>query len=1594
MKIGRQVLSLIALMICTSILWAQTAGPTRVVKSIRNDKSPALRDMVQAYTPPAQALERQIIPLRESPLEHPIIDSPFQPADPHLQDFMGSQSPAALLLSFDGADALDNPGGLAPPDPNGDVGPGHYVQMVNLVTTIFDKAGTTLLGPFPSSAFWAGFGGPCETFNDGDPIVLYDPIADRWVVSQFAVSGVPTAECIACSSTPDPTGTYFRYEFDFGADFPDYPKLGVWPGAYAGTIRNFPAGGGFDMLAVAFERDAMLIGAPAGMIVFSISALLPGTSAEGFLPADLDGPPPAAGTPIPFIGHQDDGWTGAPSDRLVMFEMVPDFASPGSSTFTGPDFLPVTPFDALFGGSPFGSTIPQPGTGNTLDVLPAFTMFRAQTRDFGAHMSLVTNHTVDVGGDHAGIRWYELRNSGAGWSIFQEGTYAPDADHRWMGSVAMNGSGDIALGFTVSSSSTFPSIRYTGHTAGAPPGVMDVPEGSIFPGTGSQTSPDRWGDYSSMSVDPSDDATFWYTHEYYATTSAFNWKTRVGHFDLAPGAPIPMPGLLYGSTGGLGDMLIVVDPTTGAGTPVGPTTGFGPVTEIEFRDDATLFGSTGGGTASLITIDPATGVPTLIGVHPFGSLTGLEFDAGGTLFGAFFAGPGTPSDLVTVDQTTAALTTIGPTGFDKVGGLAFDPAGTLFGTTVLPGGGAALITIDPTTGAGTLVGPTGFAEVSSLEFSPDGLTLYGGLGGADPLGGNLVTIDPTTGAGTLVGPSSFPALSGLSFFPTPPTPLPLGDDDFVEVPLPFSFPFCGTSYSSVFVGSNGYLTFGGGDFDFSESVAELLSGLPRIAPLWDDLNPAAGGTVTAGPTGPDFFVEFDAVPEFGTANNNTFRIVLRPDGTYNVDYPNIDALDGLVGRSPGGGAADPGETDLSAAPQPIAPGVETVYEIFTASDNDLSGANLEFGPCGTVLADPVIAVSPTSFTFTVPVGGTDSDVLSISNVATPPATDLTYSITDFVPPLSLAEGGKAPLRLRHQSLNPNRQPAGKSTLNRPEKVAQQPPAYQKGKYATSIGPAPIQALGALKGPGSDSPLLAVQPAWSIEQVNDFLTGFDLTTPDNLPNNGPEPTPGVFDNAGDFGVTDQSFFYSLDTGNSLVKVDTASGTVTTLGTVAPLNGAHTWTGMAIDPNDGTIFAVSCDVTTTDLYTIDPSVPSATFIGTIPGAPCVIGIAIDGAGDLWGYDLVNDDFISIDRTTAARTLIGPIGFDANFGQGMDWDPVTDQLYMAAFNNTAFQAELRTVDRTTGATTFLGVLGSTNPGGLTQLAFLAIPGGAAVDCPWLSVSPTSGTVPAGSTDPVTVTVDATGLAPGIYDCNLKVHSNDPVTPNVIVPVTLNVTGGGGGTVVGEVSCPTSAPQNCPITTSVTVDMSGSPAPDDLLGSFTATLSYDPTLLDFTSHSGILSGFTGVVNVDEVNGIITFNGANPAGVGGVVALLDVNFDVIGAAGSSALLDLNFSAMAAAITFTDLLPGLTVNDCSVGITTPGLLGDVNGDDLVNSTDALIILSFDAGIPIPQPFLDRINAGFGDVNGDGPTNSTDALIVLSFDVGIPVPFPVGDPFCP
>jgi len=420
----------------------------------------------------------------------------------------------------------------APPDTDGDVGPNHYVQIVNSSTTIFNKQGTKLLGPVLTKTFFANFaaGTACQNTNDGDGVVRYDRLADRWVISQFSVNGGngPFFQCIAVSTSPDPTGTYTRYQFSFNA-FNDYPKMGLWPDAYYFTYNLFPNNvfGGARVCAV--DRVKMI----AGNLNATQQCFDTGVNFGGLLASDLDGPtPPPVGEPNLLVALD--------TTALDFFKFHVDFTTPANSTFSGanPTQIPVAAFTPLCNG---GTCVKQPGTTQQLDSLADRLMNRFVYRNFGDHEALLVSHAVTAG-TGGGVRFYELRLNGACTAtscatptIFQQGTFAPDASFRWMSSMAFDQVGNIAMGYSTASSTINPSIRYTGRLTTDALGTMGQGEATLVAGTGSQTGNNlsRWGDYSSMNIDPSDDCTYWFTSEYMGASGSFNWHTRIGNFKFA-----------------------------------------------------------------------------------------------------------------------------------------------------------------------------------------------------------------------------------------------------------------------------------------------------------------------------------------------------------------------------------------------------------------------------------------------------------------------------------------------------------------------------------------------------------------------------------------------------------------------------------------------------------------------------------------------------------------------------------------------------------------------------------------------------------------------------------------------------------------------------------------------------------------------------------------------------------------------------------------------------------------------------------------------------------------------------------------------------
>ncbi len=540
-----------ALALVASPLARAQEKPARVelIHEIRHAASRPMRKAVPTPPSPASGL---------LPLRHP---KPTRPGtavrDPVLQTTTTSatSSNTSAGWNFDGT-----PGdGYIPPDTNLAVGATQVVQVVNVEYAVYDKTtGAQIQAPMAIHNVFAALGAPCGTADGGDPVVLYDHMAGRWLISQleYNKSFSSNYECVAISTTSDATGSFNLYSLAFGNNLPDYPKWGIWPDAYYLSANLFANGSSFQgAAACALPRSTMLAGGPVSL---SQGVCFQDSAEASFLPADLDGATlPASGEPE-FFANFDSA--------LELYRFHVDFSTPSNSTFTGPIAVSgAASFSEACGGS---ACVPQPGTNQQLDSLGDRLMFRLSYRNFTGYESLLVTQSVQTGsGAQTGIRWYEIRSPNATPAIYQQGTYSPDTTtYRWMGSTAQDQDGDIAVGYSVSDgSSTFPGIRYAGRVPADTLGTLES-EATIITGSGYQSSYNRWGDYSAMSVDPGDDCTFWYTTEYRLSSGSFNWNTRIASFKFsgcgATTAPAAPAGLA--ATAGNAEVSLSWNPSAGA----------------------------------------------------------------------------------------------------------------------------------------------------------------------------------------------------------------------------------------------------------------------------------------------------------------------------------------------------------------------------------------------------------------------------------------------------------------------------------------------------------------------------------------------------------------------------------------------------------------------------------------------------------------------------------------------------------------------------------------------------------------------------------------------------------------------------------------------------------------------------------------------------------------------------------------------------------------------------------------------------------------------------------------------------------------------
>jgi hypothetical protein len=465
--------------------------------------------------------EREMPEPRPSPLASHATPGPWQ-LDPALQTAVLPNVSAQLGASFDGLSS----NGWIPSDSNLAIGPTYVAAIVNTYLAIYTKTGTLVSGPTNLPTLFAPIGGLCGTEDIVDPIVLYDRPADRWVVAGIGLNYAGSyGECVAASTTNDPTGSYSLYFYSFGSNLNDYDKLSVWAtasnSAYLVTYNIFDGGSSFagaDLCG--FDRTKMLAGNSSAAMLCQMTP----DSEGSYLPSDMDGPtPPVDGTPGLFLTWQDNN-----PGELYLRKLTLNFAK-GTATLGSPTTISVA--NDNMACAPGTGCVPQPGTTQTLDALGDRLMYRFAIRHFSDHDRAVVNHAVK-NGTQVTIRWYELYDPAGTVTLNQQGTFSPDSTSRWMASLAEDQNQNIGMGYSASSSSVYPAIRFTGRVPSDASGTMET-EASIMAGAGSQeggTYADRWGDYTAMQVDPTDDCTFWYVDEYEQTSGYYNWSTHIASF--------------------------------------------------------------------------------------------------------------------------------------------------------------------------------------------------------------------------------------------------------------------------------------------------------------------------------------------------------------------------------------------------------------------------------------------------------------------------------------------------------------------------------------------------------------------------------------------------------------------------------------------------------------------------------------------------------------------------------------------------------------------------------------------------------------------------------------------------------------------------------------------------------------------------------------------------------------------------------------------------------------------------------------------------------------------------------------------------------
>jgi hypothetical protein len=572
-------------------------------------------------------------------------------------------------LSFNTAVTGGQAGGGWPPDVNGDVGPSHYIESVNSAYAIYNKTGT-LLAAFTENSLWSGAGtSPCNGHSVGDPVVIHDALADRWILTHFAFSysnGQPVSpfyECLAVSKTSDPVaGGWWLYALRMdpgGTGFPpvgtlnDYPKFGIWTDCLYMATNEFtePAGGFVGTTFASLSRSDMYAGAA---LTWGLGFINNSSDPDTMIPSNLlgtgAGSLPPAGTPNYFVSE---------SNTAFAFE-VRKFTA-GANCGGGGSLSAATNVSQT--SYSFPGTAPQPNTATRLDSIDDRLMQKVQYRRIGSAESLWVTHSVQSG-SILRPQWAQLSVTGGtiATTPVQQQIYAPDSTlHRWMPSLAVDGQGNMAIGYSTSngSSPNFPSIAYSGRLASDPLNNLSQTETQLVAGAGSQTGVQRWGDYTAMSIDPADDCTFWYINEYYSSQTNGtngNWQTRIGSFKF-PGcgqAQTP-PSVTTNAATSIGQTSATLNASVnpnGSSTTVfydyGLTTSYGT---------SVTYGSIGSGTSSVSTPFGLTGLTCNTLYH----FRARASNGGGTTNGGDLSFTTSACSITSPSVTTNAATSIGQT---------------------------------------------------------------------------------------------------------------------------------------------------------------------------------------------------------------------------------------------------------------------------------------------------------------------------------------------------------------------------------------------------------------------------------------------------------------------------------------------------------------------------------------------------------------------------------------------------------------------------------------------------------------------------------------------------------------------------------------------------------------------------------------------------------------------------------------------------------------------------------------------------------------------------------------------------------------------